>query len=303
MLGKILIFHVIMIVSELPFIPLHLLIFILLTHICGFPQELLLEEWKLRADKSAPWTVAGAVILASWIMARFFDKRPLASLGLKLHQSWWKELMWGISLGTGLVVFLVIGLLALRLLPLDVFLQGIFSEHRLEQERGRIEVALCLALPFNAGVVVFEEVGARGYIFQTLIRGIGLAPAILLTSLLFAIGHKPYPWAPLYAGLGGLLMALAIWKTKSLWCSIGIHFAFNYLHYLLRLQYLGWQSTIILAIGVGLVIVVIMKFFRPDSQMEALWRQYVPVAQPWAQLKSWWARRKQAPQDQTPPTH
>lgn len=95
MLGKILIFHAIMIISELPFIPFHLLIFYILTSICGFSQEVLLEEWALKANKSAPWAVAGAALLASWIMARFVDKRPVASLGLKFHQLWWKELMWG----------------------------------------------------------------------------------------------------------------------------------------------------------------------------------------------------------------
>ena len=297
MLGKILAFLAIMLIGELLFVPFHLLIFYMLTYICGFPQELLFEEWGLKANKSAPWTMAGAAILASWIMARFFDKRPLASLGLKFHPRWWKELLWGIFLGTGLVLFLVAILLALRLMQFEVF-----KEYQLEQERGRVLVTLGLALPFYAGVAVFEEVGARGYIFQTLIKGVGITPAFLLSSLWFAIGHQPYPWAPLSAGLGGLLMALAVWKTRSLWCSIGIHFAFNYLHYLLRLSYKPtWQSVIILATGVGLVTTALMKFPKPDLQMEALWQQYVLIAQPWAQLKAWWARHKQAARDQTPP--
>lgn len=170
----------------------------------------------------------------------------------------------------------------------EFFLSGVFKEYRLEQERGRVFVSLCLALPFHAGVVIFEELEARGYIFQTLVKGVGVVPAILLTSVWFAIGHNPLPWAPLSAGLGGLLMALAVWKTRSLWFSIGIHFAFNYLHYLLRLHYyLGWQSVIILAMGVGLCSLVLIKFFKPDLQMEVLWQQYVPIAQPWAQLRAW----------------
>lgn len=44
-----------------------------------------------------------------------------------------------------------------------------------------------------------------------------------------------------------------------------------------------------------------LPWFRAHSEMEALWQQHVPIAQPWTQLKAWWARRKNPAQDQTPP--
>ena len=56
-------------------------------------------------------------------------------------------------------------------------------------------------------------------------------------------------------------------------------------------------------ISYGLLALAVWKlpWFLPHPEMKALWQRYVPVAQPWAQLKGWWARRRQTPHDQTPP--
>jgi membrane protease YdiL (CAAX protease family) len=285
-LGKSLAFIVLYFPCELVFIPFNFLAFYFLTGLVGFPEDLLFSEWRLKTNKAAPWTAALAALLAAWIMTRLVDRRPFGSLGLKFHPTWWKELLLGIFIGSGLVLLLMVSLSALGLL-------GTSRAYQSELERGRILVALALALPFHAGVAVYEEMMARGYVFQMLARGAGVAPAVIISSLYFAVGHHPYPWGPVSAGLGGLLMALAYWRTRSLWWPIGIHFAFDYLHYLLRLSYkLSWQSTAILAIGISLAVMVLMRFAKPHVQMESLWQQYVPIAQPWAQLKAWWARRK-----------
>ncbi len=94
-------------------------------------------------------------------------------------------------------------------------------------------------------------------------------------------------------------MGIAYLRTQSLWMPISIHFAFNYGHYLLQLSYeADWASNGILALGVGIFAFLVSKFLNPSPQMEALWRQYVPIAQPWAHLKSWWAKRRgQHPED------
>lgn len=285
-LGKCLIFVALFFVGELPFIPLHFLIFYLFTDLFGFPQELLLTEWHLKFNKSAPWTAAGAALLAAWIMTRFIDKRPFGSLGLKFHPHWWREFLLGLLIGSSLVMLLMVFLLASGTLvrtPVGT----------LELLKGKVLVALTLALPFNLGVAIYQEILARGYGFQTLIGGVGIVPALLITSFWFALGHPPYPGAAISAGLGGLLMGIAYLRSRSLWVPIGIHFAFNYGHYLLRLSYeANWASNGILALGVGMFAFLVSKFLNPHPQMEALWQQYVPIAQPWAHLKAWWAKRR-----------
>jgi len=287
-LGKCLIFLALFFVSELPFIPLHFLIFYILTNLFGFPQELLLEEWRLKFNKGAPWTAAGASILAAWIMTRFLDKRPFGSLGLKFHPHWWREFLVGSLIGSSLVVLLMVFLSASGTLvraPAGV----------LELLKGKVLVALTLALPFNLGVAIYQEILTRGYGFQTLIGGVGIVPALLITSFLFALGHPPYPGAAISAGLGGLLMGIAYLRTRSLWASLGTHFAFNYGHYLLQLSYeANWAANGILALGVGIFAFLISKFLNPHPQMEALWQQYIHPAQPWARLREWLANRPKA---------
>lgn len=288
-LGKVLMFLMIAIIGELLFIPLHLVIFYTMTNIFGFPEALLFEEWKLKANKSAPWTFAGSALVAAWIMTRFVDKRPFGSLGLKFHPYWWREFFVGSFIGSSLVASLMAFLSASGA-------SARAPEGALELLKGKGLVALTLAFPWSLGVAMYQEVIVRGYGFQTLIGGVGIVPALLITSFLFALGHPPYPGAAIAAGLGGLLMAIAYLRTRSLWVPIGIHFAYDYVHYLLRLSYeANWASNGILALGVGIFAFLVSKFLKPHPHMEALWQQYIHPAQPWAQLKAWWARRKASP--------
>jgi len=55
-----------------------------------------------------------------------------------------------------------------------------------------------------------------------------------------------------------------------------------------------WESLAWGLIFYGLLALVVWKlpWFRAHPEMEALWQQYVPIVQPWAQLKAWWAKRK-----------
>jgi membrane protease YdiL (CAAX protease family) len=91
-----------------------------------------------------------------------------------------------------------------------------------------------------AGVVVFiaggvlEELCFRGYLLQNFWEGLGLVPAIIVSSLLFACLHLGNPSAlvsPLPT-LAGLLFFAAwaccslLW-TRSLWLALGAHVAWN----------------------------------------------------------------------------
>ena len=82
----------------------------------------------------------------------------------------------------------------------------------------------------------FEELLSRGFIFQRLIDGLGLIWALIITGILFSIGHIDNPEmtgivkviASINLGLSAIVFGLAYYKTKSLLLPIGMHFAWNF---------------------------------------------------------------------------
>ncbi len=107
------------------------------------------------------------------------------------------------------------------------------------------------------------------------VLSIPLAQDIQLPSI--TINNQPVQFEALH-----LLFQVELREGRSLvdWENWG-SFAISWILYAL-LALLVWRSS----------------WFRPNPYMEALWQQYVPIAQPWAQLKSWWAKRRgQHPKD------
>jgi CAAX protease family protein len=81
-------------------------------------------------------------------------------------------------------------------------------------------VAAALAAP------ICEEIFFRGFAFAGLLKGMSLAPAILLSSAVFAVAHADLgSLVPLF--IIGLPLAWARWRTDSLWPSVAIHMANN----------------------------------------------------------------------------
>ncbi|MDO8532734.1 MAG: type II CAAX endopeptidase family protein [Dehalococcoidia bacterium] len=71
-----------------------------------------------------------------------------------------------------------------------------------------------------------EEVFFRGFVFRALARKAGVPAGIVLSSLLFAVGHMQVGvLVPTF--ILGLLLAWLYWRTSSLWNAIFAHFAFN----------------------------------------------------------------------------
>jgi len=69
---------------------------------------------------------------------------------------------------------------------------------------------------------ICEEVFFRAFLFRGLLRGMPLWPAILLSSLLFALAHADLgSFIPLF--IIGIALAYARWRARSLWPSVAIH--------------------------------------------------------------------------------
>ena len=77
-----------------------------------------------------------------------------------------------------------------------------------------------------------EELALRGYLLQTLTRGLGFWPALVITSLAFGALHISNSGEGgigiAAAAMGGAIMALGVRGTGSLWWSIGLHSAWDY---------------------------------------------------------------------------
>jgi len=156
-------------------------------------------------------------------LRRVLDRRSVASLGLSLENRWPRLLLTGIALGAGMqaVIFAVDAALG-------------YSHVNSFAAAGADALELAKYVPVFAAVAVAEEMLTRGYLFQNLWEEWGVAPAVVITSAIFAAGHlgNPNSHAQLILTVCGLL-AYGVWAslsvlwTRSLWLVIGVHFAWN----------------------------------------------------------------------------
>jgi len=98
---------------------------------------------------------------------------------------------------------------------------------------GRGVVGYALAWAFASLLTgLAEELALRGYLLQTITRGLGFWPALVITSLVFGAlhisNHGEGAIGVASAALGGAIMALGVRGTGSLWWSIGLHSAWDY---------------------------------------------------------------------------
>jgi membrane protease YdiL (CAAX protease family) len=85
---------------------------------------------------------------------------------------------------------------------------------------------ICLAVGF------VEEYGFRGYLLQSLSRGIGFWPAAVATSVLFGASHGVNPGETpvglVAAGMIAFVLCMSLARTGALWWAIGYHAAWDY---------------------------------------------------------------------------
>jgi membrane protease YdiL (CAAX protease family) len=199
-----------------------------------------------RANGAAPELPAGAsigsegltfglLVLATWAMSRA-ERRPFRVYGFggrKPLRHFAAGILWGLVFLSALVLML-------------------WQTHQLVFDGLLLPTpdALRWGLVWGLGflvVALLEEFLLRGYIQYTLARGLtglyrrvspGRAPALgfwtaaILLSAVFGFGHHTNPGESplglLAAGLAGLVFALSLWRTGSLWWAIGFHASWDW---------------------------------------------------------------------------
>lgn len=184
---------------------------------------------EIPGDRVSPALVAHnalmlvAALLAAWVLLRWVDRRPVRGLGFPLRRAGARELGVGVLVGAGALAVVV-----------AIF--TVFGWYRYTAETGSLvgwtatsgTALLALAIPAAS-----EEALLRGYVFRALREGPGAAAAVVLTSLVFAALHSANPGAgPLaYVNifLAGVLLAVAVLRTGTLWLATGVHLGWNWI--------------------------------------------------------------------------
>ncbi len=176
------------------------------------------------------------VLLATWLVARFIDRRRFAAYGFHFSAGWWIDFVFGLALGVALMsgivgVMLTMGWATLSEVSatnLGVLLVTAFA----------IQVLAMIVVGIN------EEVVFRGYHLRNMSEGfsrLGAPAAIviarLISSAIFGVGHlgnemsggaHTTPLALLNLILAGLVMlAVPYLLTGELAIPIGIHITWN----------------------------------------------------------------------------
>lgn len=161
-------------------------------------------------------------IAGTAFMYHLFEKKDSFSLGWKQH-NWVQKLTTGTSHG-----FILITLSFLL-----IWLSGNLNILSLELNFAVLRELFLGIIVFFA-VAIGEEYLTRGYIQGLLKNNLGPIPAILGTSLIFAVLHifnahllqSPIPILVLF--IAGILLGLSREVSGGLWMPIGIHFSWNF---------------------------------------------------------------------------
>jgi membrane protease YdiL (CAAX protease family) len=166
-----------------------------------------------------------AINLSVYLARRFLDRRSMVSLGLDRG----RQAVWDLLAGFMIAAVMMLSIYFIARAA------GWLTFYGFAWEYGPLGEA---ALSTLALLVVFiivgwqEELLSRGYLLQNIGEGTNLFWGVLLSSLLFALGHtfNPNMGALPLAGLflAGLFLAYAYLRTRRLWLPIGLHIGWNF---------------------------------------------------------------------------
>ena len=162
--------------------------------------------------------------LIGWVCGLALESLPWRALGWALHRGWLRDTLLGLLVGAASVcVAALIGRL--------------FGGYSLSLPESFNAAALARTSAFSAAVFALgsaaEEMLFRGYPLQTLMRSWPIPLALVLSSVTFALVHMDNPNVArgfTFANtlLAGAWLAVAYWRTRSLWFPFAVHLGWNW---------------------------------------------------------------------------
>src|SRR5690606_21357159 len=169
-----------------------------------------------------PVILSAVGLLAGWVVLMAIDGRSPGALGFAVSRAAVAETVSGFAVGSGLIGAAVLLLLVTgtaAFVPDDGTFGGYLS-------------SLGAAFLFFWMAAAYEEIWFRGYGFQALVEGVGVWPAIVVSSALFSLLHGANPGidfaAFLNIFLAGVMLAIAYLRTRSLWFATALHAGWNW---------------------------------------------------------------------------
>jgi membrane protease YdiL (CAAX protease family) len=181
-------------------------------------------------DQMVSWVFRGVLVvitatLAVWMSRRFFDKRSVSSLGLRLDGKAILDGLVGLAL-SGLMVAIVFGVL---------LYSGLLEVKEIGWTGSGTSPILAILLWFfgiGAAVGWSEELIFRGYLLQNLRDGVGMMWAVTLSCIFYGLVHMLNPNSTLLSGLLisiiGYLRIFGWLRSSQLWLSMGMHAGWNF---------------------------------------------------------------------------
>ena len=189
------------------------------------PREAL--DWLLEGNWG--WVIQSLLIfvpaaLAGWGCGLALEDLPWRSLGWMVHKGWARDLLLGLLCGA-----ISLGVAALC--------GAVFGGYRFAPPDAAHLPAIARTLAVSAVILMLgaaaEEMMFRGYPLQTMMRSWPVWAALIPTSLPFALVHLANPnvvpgFTFANTVLAGAWLAVAYWRTRSLWFPFGIHWGWNW---------------------------------------------------------------------------
>lgn len=204
----------------LAFLALALPLSIVLTILLALPVSPTLQD----PSKFPPYLLMFLVTLAVTVVfivvgiwaLRVLEHLPAHTLGLTMDRAGWRRLFLGVVAGMALIA------LTVTVLRFAGWAHLAWQPPTLQQALVLAAMAIgALLLALN------EEVVFHGYVFQTLLRGIGPLGTLLLTATAFAGIHLQNdhvgPLALVNILVTSLLFGMVYLRRGSLWPAIGMH--------------------------------------------------------------------------------
>ena len=185
-------------------------------------------------NATSPLWMAASMIFSVWISGKYLDQRSFQNFGFHFNTGWYRDFVFGLSIGALLMVFIFLVELGAGWIHVDGFFQHYRPDFSFASGiLGALILYLCVG--------VYEELWIRGYLLHNLAEAlnykflsnrIALLAAYVISSVIFGFLHAANPNATLLSSFSiaaaGLFLGLGFILTGDLAIPIGIHITWNF---------------------------------------------------------------------------